>query len=367
MDNAKACINNKMRKILILDSLYPEMIKVKNETKNKLESEFFGTGKMYQYYLEKIGYKVEVEYFNYPKNFKNEKINRYIDYFSLTFGRLPKHLTFLQKYTKTFRRVRTTINIFEPDVILIQDLNYLNDFSVKYLKNRGIRIIGEIASPLPPTRMLINYDLILSSLPNIVSRIQTHNIKSEILPLGFDPRINDILGIQIKKYDIIFIGSFSKVHKNTIKIVKEIAKNFPSFKFFGPIQKRILIRHNLMPYYGGQAWGINMYRILSQSKIVINRHSEISDNYANNLRLYEVTGVGSVLITENKKNIEELFKVDTEIITYDNMENLILKIRTTLENTEKIKSLSVNAKKRTISEYNYEERMKQLSKIIDRI
>ena len=151
-----------MRKILILDSLYPEMIKVKNETKNKLESEFFGTGKMYQYYLEKIGYKVEVEYFNYPKNFKNEKLNRYIDYFSLTFGRLPKHLTFLQKYTKTFRRVRTTINIFEPDVILIQDLNYLNDFSVKYLKNRGIRIIGEIASPLPPTRMLINYDLIIS-------------------------------------------------------------------------------------------------------------------------------------------------------------------------------------------------------------
>ena len=54
MDNAKARINNKMRKILILDSLYPEMIKVKNETKNKLESEFFGTGKMYQYYLKKI-------------------------------------------------------------------------------------------------------------------------------------------------------------------------------------------------------------------------------------------------------------------------------------------------------------------------
>ena len=36
-----------------------------------------------------------------------------------------------------------------------------------------------------------------------------------------------------------------------------------------------------------------MYRVLRQSKIALNRHSDVAEDHANNMRLYEATGVGT--------------------------------------------------------------------------
>jgi spore maturation protein CgeB len=42
-----------------------------------------------------------------------------------------------------------------------------------------------------------------------------------------------------------------------------------------------------------------MFKILARSKIVINRHGTIAGNYAVNMRMYEATGSGAMLVTEN--------------------------------------------------------------------
>ena len=40
-----------------------------------------------------------------------------------------------------------------------------------------------------------------------------------------------------------------------------------------------------------------MYKILGRSKISFNRHINTAENNANNMRLYEATGMGSLLLT----------------------------------------------------------------------
>ena len=44
-----------------------------------------------------------------------------------------------------------------------------------------------------------------------------------------------------------------------------------------------------------------MYNILSRSKISFNRHINVAENNANNMRLYEATGMGSLLLTAGTK------------------------------------------------------------------
>ena len=69
-----------------------------------------------------------------------------------------------------------------------------------------------------------------------------------------------------------------------------------------------------------------MYRVLSRSKIALNRHSDVAEDYANNMRLYESTGVGALLITDAKRNLTDLFEPDEEVVTYSSEDELVEKI-----------------------------------------
>ena len=50
-----------------------------------------------------------------------------------------------------------------------------------------------------------------------------------------------------------------------------------------------------------------MYNILSRTKISFNRHINVAENNANNMRLYEATGMGSLLLTDKKDNLMKTF------------------------------------------------------------
>ena len=44
------------------------------------------------------------------------------------------------------------------------------------------------------------------------------------------------------------------------------------------------------------------------TRIVVNRHIDVAEGYANNMRLYEATGMGALLITDRGRNLGELFE-----------------------------------------------------------
>jgi hypothetical protein len=67
--------------------------------------------------------------------------------------------------------------------------------------------------------------------------------------------------------------------------------------------------------YVGPAWGKEMYQVLRNSRLTLNHHGDIS-SFANNLRLFEATGVGTLLITDWKENLSEMFDIGKEVIAY---------------------------------------------------
>ena len=78
--------------------------------------------------------------------------------------------------------------------------------------------------------------------------------------------------------------------------------------------------------YKGEAWGLEMYRALAAAKIALNRHIDVAEGHANNMRLYEATGMGAALLTEPAPNLAELFEPDREVATYDNADHLLTQI-----------------------------------------
>ena len=50
-----------------------------------------------------------------------------------------------------------------------------------------------------------------------------------------------------------------------------------------------------------------MYEILAHSQVTLNRQNVAAEGSANNMRLLEATGVGALLLTESRKNLNDLF------------------------------------------------------------
>ncbi|MCI5207524.1 MAG: glycosyltransferase family 1 protein [Candidatus Electrothrix sp. ATG2] len=117
----------------------------------------------------------------------------------------------------------------------------------------------------------------------------------------------------------------------------------------------------LQRYQGKQYLGLKMFDVLRRYRMLLNYH--ISPVCAANLRLFEVTGMGTCLITDWKENIVELFEPDTEVVTFRSVEEAKDKITFLLKNPDVIKSISQAGQKRTLRDHTYAKRAQDMHNI----
>lgn len=106
-----------------------------------------------------------------------------------------------------------------------------------------------------------------------------------------------------------------------------------------------------------------MYQILRKSKITLNHHGDIAP-YANNCRLYEATGVGTLLITDWKENLHEMFDPGKEVVAYRTPEECAELIQYYLEHDEEREVIARAGQERTLREHTYHQRMEELVDIV---
>ena len=111
-------------------------------------------------------------------------------------------------------------------------------------------------------------------------------------------------------------------------------------------------------------FGLEMYKALAHAKISFNIHGDVAGEYAANVRLFEVTGSGSCLLTDWKKNITDLFEPDYEIVTYKSPAECLEKIRWLLDHKAECLAIAKRGQKRTMNDHNYKIRAEQLHEII---
>ena len=109
-----------------------------------------------------------------------------------------------------------------------------------------------------------------------------------------------------------------------------------------------------------------MYETLQRSRITLNRHARIDvrgsvvTSLANNMRLYEATGVGTCLLTEERDNLREMFEPGREILTYRDTKECVEKIRYFLEHADDRGTIGRAGQERTFREHTYAARMQEL-------
>jgi len=369
-------------KILIIDAYYPRFVTHALQGLNVSGADYgtlldqilrlhFGTSDFYSRHLRELGHDADDIIFNCEV-----LQHRWADEHGVQVGdggvripariaRLPlirrwaaHHNSLLEIAVRQIRRAK-------PDVLYLQDLNLFPPEILMSLKDSVGLVVGQIACPLPTNDYLRAFDLILTSFPHYVGRFRNMGIKSEYFRIGFDPIVLDELGPVARTRPCTFVGGVSPAHGGRTAFLEELARSV-SIEFLGygadtlPASSPLLARHR------GEAWAMDMYRALAESRITVNVHIDVAENFANNMRLYEATGCGALLITDQKDNLSELFSPGLEIIAYRTPGEAVEYIKYYMDHPDEAAAIARAGQNRTLRDHTYRHRMEELEGILNR-
>jgi spore maturation protein CgeB len=265
------------------------------------------------------------------------------------------------------------VDALDPDVVFVHDTGSITARLLRRWRKQGRFVVGQIASPMQPMKHYANVDLMLSSFHHFVDRFRAAGVDAEFFRLAFHEKILDRLrtrGIEpapdsARRHDVVFIGGVNPAtHGRGTQLLESAAARLP-LDIWGYGSELLDAQSPIRARWQGEAWGIEMYRILATAKIVLNRHIDVAEGQANNMRLYEATGSGAVLLTDAARGLADLFDVDREVLAYDDSDDLVAKARHLLEDEDARVRIAAAGQQRTLHEHTYVHRMAELSRMLE--
>lgn len=303
---------------------------------------------------------------------------------------------------------------FKPDILWIENLSFINHdwFNNIRTKIKSVKLI--IAYHCAPynrntLEKLRNADFIITCTPGLKQSFENEGLKAYLVYHGFD---SELLAKIDKKDDatenkLVFSGSLitgGNFHNSRINLIESLIEEKTDLALYVTLEKNYRIKAKQLIYmlsgflkrlkleklseripileYGRSPvksysvallkanheplYGIDMYNLFHRSKIVLNIHIGVAGDYAGNMRMFEVTGVGSCLLTDNKKNMGDLFEADREVIMYDSPEDCINKVKWLLGHDEERGKIARMGQKKTLEMHTVENRCKSIIDIINK-
>jgi spore maturation protein CgeB len=305
------------------------------------------------------------------------------------------------------------VKLHNPDILWIENLSMVSFSWLTQVKNNpgNIKlIVGYHCAPFNKKVFdsLRGIDIMITCTPGLKSEFEKIGKKSFLVYHGFDKDILSRIKQEnpIIKNDFIFSGSLisgGDFHSKRIRLIERIIKENINLKLYVDLEKDFkikvkqtvfllnrlltklklgnLISNNTILGYGKSrvdgysdslkelkrqpVYGIDMFDLFRQSRIVLNYHIGIAGEYAGNMRMFEVTGAGSCLLTDNKKNMQDLFDTEREVVVYDGEDDCIAKVKWLLEHEEERKKIASAGNQKTLNFHTVENRCRLLIEILN--
>ncbi|MCB0335265.1 MAG: glycosyltransferase, partial [Bdellovibrionales bacterium] len=282
------------------------------------------------------------------------------------------HITGLALALKQIEHLR-------PRVVYCQDMHCIPQEFLAAVKQLGCIIVGQIASTVKDLPLQL-YDAIISSVPTLVDYFRSQKIASLMVPLAFESRLYEKLALDTdynkRPVPLSFVGGVaSGNHTHRTILLERIAEVLP-IKIWGYGINNTAETSALRKCFQGEVWGADLFNTLGQSQITVNSHAEIyygdqssnaTERFANNMRLFEATAAGCLLITEYKDNLSEFFEIGKEVVAYRNDTECIDLIHYYLKNPLEAEQIALAGKQRTQQDHTYQNRTAFIARFLDRL
>src|SRR3954447_4835696 len=365
-------------RIQVVDTIYPEfaaevyrrtpgLVEVSYEEQRRaLWDAFFGTSDAYVRYLSELGWEANGVIMNcapLQAAWARERFGVPVDRVLSRRGRRSGPSPVARQAV-----LLAQVTDFRPDVLFVHDPWTLGDGLLRGLRAAGVFLVGQLASRAPGIERLRRFDLMLSSFPHFVAEWRAAGIDAELFRLGFSSRVSgrvDTAPDAPDRAGVLLTGGLSPATYPTVTPMLEQLCAAVDVDVYGYGEGDLPRSSPILRRFHGPAWGLDMYRLMSRAAVVVNRHGDISRGMANNMRLFEATGVGAAVLTEAAPNLAEMFEPGAEIETYASGDELVTKVRALLDDPPTRAAVAAAGQRRTLAEHTYAERMRELSALLE--
>lgn len=253
------------------------------------------------------------------------------------------------------------IYVEAPEVVYTQGLWVINERVYEAIRPLVKIIIGQCGSYLDNFEAP-RFDMIFTCIGPYVERFREAGTEAHYLGLAFDPRVLRLPLNGCDTYSVTFIGGLTGNHRKRRQLIqylcRELEINCWGYGYEG-------IETNTLRCYRGEAWGPKMFSLLRHSYITVNCAIDFHLPIVGNMRTYEATGCGALLITDCGMNLPDLFDVGTEVVAYENPEDCLVKIKYYLGHREEGDRIAKAGHARTMKDHTYEKRMRKVAQIME--
>lgn len=225
-----------------------------------------------------------------------------------------------------------------------QILNKIN----KNEKNNQISFMGE-SGYLMGKNYVRRYQIIKTLLKNFDLNLFIFEKKNR--------NITEILMLYLKSYIKILINKFP-LKKTKFSIYNNI--KISDYLLTKQSIKTLFPKNVIEPLFG-----LNYYNFLNEILIFVNCHR--LDVPSGNMKLFEVSGVGTAQITDYNDETNNLFKENDEILFYKTNDELVSKLKEIQKKPKFIKNIGKQAQKKILKYHTTKHRIQQIHNIITKL
>jgi len=272
--------------------------------------------------------------------------------------------------------------------------------------------LGWVGSALPDRAIWREFDCVLSCDAASVAALERGGAHATLLHHAFQERVLAMLGEAPPSLDAVFVGQFdpgAPSHAAREQVLESLLASRAVGIFSPPIRrpggietlaKRAawevaaglrragVSEETLRPVPGlgrAAAWpgpprgelpprlaaaiqparyGLAMYRTLREARVTLNVQGVRRTHAASNMRLFEATGAGSCLVTDDAGSIAGLFTPGREVVTFDSAAECVEKVDWLLAHEAERAAIARAGHARCLAEHTYAHRAPRLMEIV---
>jgi hypothetical protein len=246
-------------------------------------------------------------------------------------------------------------NLVSPEEILLAQIEHHQSevfynldpvrFSSSFIKKLPgcvKKSIGWRAAPSPGSDFSA-YDLIVNNFPEILKDWDDLGWRTHFFSPAHDPCMDKYAESQERSIDILFVGGYTRHHKKRAIMLEMVAMLADQFNIVycldssrltklaeSPVGKLLPLGTSRRPKIiqkisRAPVFGLDLYRLLSQTRIVLNGAIDMAGSERGNMRCFEAMGCGALLLSDEGTYPQGMVNGHT-LVTYTDLKSLLKKI-----------------------------------------
>ncbi|MBU1067858.1 glycosyltransferase [Patescibacteria group bacterium] len=244
---------------------------------------------------------------------------------------------------------------YAPDILYTQGTWLITQKVYDAIRPHVRLIVGQNASGINDYRTT-HFDMIFTGFLAHVENFNRVGVEAHFIPLAFDPSC--YIKHDIRDLPLTFVGSLTGAHERRRKVLEFIGAEF-GIDVWGP--------QDDFPRgcrYRGEAWGQDMFNILARSEMTLNCHIDLGAPCVGNMRMFEATGCGALLMTDWGSNALSLFH-DNEVVYYTDPAACVEAIRYYRQRPKLAREIARRGQRKTLKDHTYDIRMGVTKRIME--